>query len=139
MADETRAAGEELHGLVSDEHRRLDDLFAEIEASFAERRHDSNGVRDAFAALCEEFDVHLEQEDRLYYASLGALCPELGPEIRAIADAHRHFRREMAAIGDRLERDDFSAARQRIGALAEGFRLHEAIEESLLQRVAGEP
>ena len=139
MSDEAGEAGGEVHGVVSREHRHLDDLFSEVEASFAGLGGDPDAVRDAFAALTEQLDVHFEQEERLYYASVGALRPEFEPEIRAISEAHRSFRGQIAAIGDQLERDDLSSARRRIGALAEGFRLHEAIEESLLQRIEAEP
>ena len=134
MDDETRATEDALHGIVSEEHRRIDDLFAEVEASFAEPC-DPDAVRDAFAALSESLDVHFEQEDRLYYASVGTLRPDLAPQVRAISDAHRGFRLELAAIHDQLERGELSLARSRLAALAAGFRRHEASEEALLQRV----
>jgi hypothetical protein len=134
MSDETRDTEHALHGIVSREHRQLDDLFGELEASFA-NRGDPDAVRDAFAALSEQLEVHFEQEDRLYFASIGALCPELAPQVRAIADAHRGFRRELAAIRQALDLCELALARGRIAELADGFRRHEAREEALLQRV----
>jgi hypothetical protein len=137
MRDETHA-GDAPRESVSRDHRRLDDLLGEVAATFAERRDDPDALRDAFAALCEQIDVHFEQEDRLYYAPIGALRPELEPEIRAILEAHRGFRLEIAAIGDRLECEDVAAALRQLVAFGEGFRRHEAMEEALLARVEAE-
>ena len=134
MSDDERASGDARRAVVSREHRRLDELFSEVEASFAAHA-DPDAVRDAFAALCEQLDVHFEQEDRLYYATVGTLRPELAPQIRSISDAHRSFRSEIGAIRDLLERTELPAARQRISALVEAFRRHEAMEETLLERI----
>ena len=140
MGDDSGDTRDELHGIVSRAHRRLDALFVELEASFAKLAEAPEAVRAAFAALSEQLDVHFEQEDRLYHPSVGTLCPELEPQIRAISDAHRSFRLELAAIGDQLARGELSPARSRVAALAEAFQRHEAREESLLQRVeAGIP
>jgi hypothetical protein len=134
MSDE-RAARDGVREAVSREHRQLDALFDEVLAAFAACREDPEAVRDAFAALREQLDVHFEQEDRLYYASIGALRPDLSAEIRAISEAHQGFRRESAAIREELERDEVSAARGRVAAFAEAFRRHEAMEHSLLERI----
>ena len=139
MADETAGTRGDLHESVSREHRRVDDLFAEFQASFAELRDDPDAVRDTFAALSEQLDVHFQQEDLLYYASVRTLRPELESQVRALSDAHGGFRREIVAIGEQLARGDLSAARERISAFAEGFRRHEAMEESLLQQVEAAP
>jgi hypothetical protein len=135
MDDGAGDAREDLHGSVSREHRRLGALLGELEASLERHADDPDAVRDAFAALSEQLDVHFEQEDRLYYPSLAALRPELAPQIRAIADAHRSFRLEIAAIGDALERAELAPARQRRGAVAVAVQRHEAREEALLQHV----
>lgn len=134
MGDDERGRGDALRAIVSREHRRLDDLFREVEASFADLG-DPDALRDAFAALSEELEVHFDQEDRLYYAPVAALRPETAPQIRAISDAHRSFRGELADIRDSLGRGELAPVRRRIAALAEAFHRHEALEEQLLQRI----
>lgn len=126
--------GGSVHQAVRGEHRRLDELFVEVGAVFVPPGA-TEEMRDAFAALSEAMDVHFEQEDRLYYASIAALRPHLKPEIVAISEAHRRFRLELAAIGDQLERSNLSAARRGFAALARAFQQHEAAEERLLVRV----
>jgi hypothetical protein len=137
MSDE-RAKRGGVHEIVSQGHRQLDALFDEVLAAFAERREDPDAVRDAFAALIEQLDVHFQQEDLLYYTSIEALRPELSREIRAISEAHRGFRLESAAIKEELERGKVSLPRGRVAAFAEAFRRHETLEESLLERIEAE-
>ncbi len=122
---------------VQAEHRNLDDLFADVGRIFGELG-DLEEMRDAFAALSEMLDVHFEQEDRLYYASIGALRPDLKAEISAISAAHRQFRLELAAIGDQLERGDQATARRSFVALEARFKRHEAMEETLMRHVDAE-
>lgn len=134
MGHENEGAGSVVQQVVRGEHRRVDDLLVEVGRVFG-NPGDADGLRDAFAALSEQMDVHFEQEDRLYYASIGALRPDLKPRIVAISESHRRFRLELAAIGDQLERGDLAAARRSFAALATGFQQHEAVEEELLHRV----
>jgi hypothetical protein len=126
--------GDGVRQAVQSEHRRLDELFVEVGAVFAPPGAEEE-MRDAFAALSEAIDVHFEQEERLYYASIGALRPELKSDIVAISDAHRRFRLELAAIADQLERGNLADARRGFDALARAFQQHEADEEQLLHRV----
>jgi hypothetical protein len=119
---------------VRSEHRRLDELFVEVGAVFAPSGG-AEEMRDAFSALSEAIDLHFEQEERLYYASIGALRPDVKPEIAAISEAHRRFRLTLAAIGDQLERGDLAGARRGFTVLASAFQDHEAVEEHLLHRV----
>jgi len=116
------------------EHRRLDDWFATLGGLLREAS-DLDELRDSFAALCEAIDVHFEQEDRLSYATIAALRPELACELEAIAEGHRRFRLQLAGIADQLVRADLEAARRGFTQLVAGFAEHEAAEERLLQRV----
>lgn len=126
--------GDTVQKTVRGEHHRLDELFIEVGEMFATSRI-AEEMREAFAALSEAIDVHFEQEDRLYYASIGALRPDLKPDIAAISAAHHRFRLELAAIGDQLERGALAGARRSFAALATAFQQHEAAEEQLLHRV----
>ena len=120
--------------VVRSEHRRLGEQFVELARVFDETGAQDE-LRDAFAALYEELDVHFEQEDRLYYSSIRALRPDLAPEIREISAAHHRFRLQLGAIGDQLGRGDVRAAREGFATLAADYRQHEAREEALLQRI----
>jgi hemerythrin len=119
---------------VRAEHRRLDEVFAEMGRTFRESA-DLEEVRDAFAALAEQLDVHFEQEDRLYYVTIGALRPEFKPDIEAIALAHGRFRLQMSKITELLDRADLDAARRTFAQFVANFERHEAAEEQLLGRV----
>lgn len=126
--------GDSVGQTVRSEHRRLDELFVEVISVFAPPGV-AEEMRDAFAALSEALDLHFEQEDRLYYASIGALRPDLKPDIVAISEAHRGFRLALAAIADQLERGNLAAARRSFAAMTRAFQHHEALEEQLLHRV----
>jgi hypothetical protein len=137
MDDRSGSVESAVRQAVRGEHRDLGELFLDVGRVFREPG-DLEETRDSFAALSEMLDVHFEQEDRLYYASIGALRPDLKPEIRAISEAHRHFRLELAAIADQLERGDLDSARRSFIALEARFRRHEAMEEILIRDVDAE-
>lgn len=126
--------GDTVQRAVRGEHRRLDELFVAMGERFGTSTT-ADEVRDAFSALSVAIDVHFEQEERLYYASIGALRPDLKPEITKLLEAHRRFRLELAAIGDQIERSGLTGARQSFSALAAAFQQHESAEDRLLQRV----
>jgi len=119
------------------EHRRLDDWFREVD-DILRGSSDLEDARDSFAGLSAAIDVHFDQEDRLYYRTLGALRPELRPEIESIAEGHRRFRLQLAAIAEQLAHADLEAARRGFAQLVTGFGEHEAAEERLLERVERE-
>jgi hypothetical protein len=122
---------------IRTEHRRLEDWFIEV-GEILRESSDLEEARDSFAGLSAAIDVHFDQEDRLYYATIGALRPELRPEIQSIAEGHRRFRLQLAAIADQLVRADLGSARRGFAQLVAGFGEHEAAEERLLERVEHE-
>ena len=134
MQDGTGRTGKAVEHAVRAEHRRLDELFAEVAEAFQEPE-DVEEIRDVFAALHEELDVHFDQEDRLYYATIGALRPDLKPELEAFAEGHRGFRLELAALADQLGRGDVASARSGFESLRTSFEQHEIAEENVLERV----
>jgi len=134
LPDQTKPTGNSAEQVVRAEHRRLDERFAEA-ARILEEPVELEEARDAFAALAEQVDVHFEQEDRLYYATIAALRPELRRDVEAIGMAHRRFRLQLAEIGGQLASADLEAARRTFAHLSRAFEQHEAAEESLLERV----
>jgi hypothetical protein len=124
-------------GAIRAEHDRLDDWFAEVEEILREST-DPEELRESFSGLFAAIDVHFDQEDRLYYATIAALRPELARDVAAIGDGHRRFRLQLAAIADQLVRGELAAARLGFAQLGQGFAEHEAAEERLLEQVEGE-
>jgi hypothetical protein len=130
----TPRTGGVVQQVVRGEHYRLGEMFVEVGRIFGAASAVET-VREAFSILSEQLDVHFEQEERLYYASIGALRQDLKPAILTISEDHRRFRLELAAIADQLERGDVEGAAHGFEALTTGFRRHEAMEEALLRRV----
>lgn len=137
MHENDDVRGEAVEQAVRTEHRRLEELFAEL-AQALEEPADPESARDAFAALREEFETHIDQEDRLYYATIGALRPSLKPELEGFAEEHVEFRKELATLARLLERDDLAAAQGGFQALKSRFGRHERAEEQMLARAEAE-
>ncbi|MBW2316387.1 MAG: hemerythrin domain-containing protein [Deltaproteobacteria bacterium] len=131
MRDETSRT-EVVEQAVRTAHRRLEELFTYAVQAF-EESEDIEAVRDAFAALREELDVHFDQEDRLYYSTIGSLRPSLKPRLRAFAEGHLRFRLDLATIAEHLERADLEAAGRAFQDLTSQFTQHERSEERLLK------
>jgi len=110
------------------EHRDLNAILAEVRASF----HDRHAAAGTLERLAGAFDVHFEQEDRLYYPAIGSLRPELKERLRAISDGHDGFRARLEDVRSLLDGGELSAARQSFESLARAFEEHEAAEEQLL-------
>lgn len=113
-------------------HRRLEELFRGVTEAFDEPR-DIETTRDSFAALRRELDVHFDQEDSLYYATIGSLRPHLKRRLQSFAEGHRGFRLDLEVIAGHLERGDGEAAARAFADLVSEFMHHEQAEESLLR------
>jgi hypothetical protein len=90
-------------------------------------------VGEVFALLRREFETHFEQEDRVYYVAMGERHPELKPTFDAFSQAHRRLRRELAAIGEQIDRGDLGAASPALLEMALAFEQHESEEEDVLR------
>jgi iron-sulfur cluster repair protein YtfE (RIC family) len=119
---------------VRAEHRQLDGAFAEVHGALAEPA-DLETVRDAFASLREQLEIHFDQEDRLYYATIAGLRPDLKPEFETFTRGHERFRSELASLAQLLDEAHLEDAREAFLALARGFREHEQAEEKVLDRI----
>lgn len=110
------------------EHRDLNAILAEVRSSF----HDPHAAAAECERLAGAFDVHFEQEDRLYYPAIGSMRPELSQSLRAISEGHDGFRARLERVRAQLESGELGAARQGFESLASDFGEHEAAEEQLL-------
>jgi len=115
-------------------HRRLQDLYADVQETLAEEpSHEA--AREAFGALSEALNVHFEQEDRLYYPTIRSLRRELANRVAGFADQHGRFRESLAAIDTLLGAGDRASALREFVALTEKLGLHEEDEEAMLAEV----
>lgn len=125
---------EEIVERVRVDHARLDDLFSELRDAIA------GGVGSAtvaalFERLRANLEVHLAQEDRVYYPGLRGLRPEHRRLLDAFCTAHDEFRSELGAIAAALGDGSDLDLERRIDAMARRFVMHESAEELLLQRI----
>jgi hemerythrin len=116
---------------ILEQHRRLDAMLNEVRGAL--RAPDAGEpARETFADLCRALETHFEQEDRLYYPSIGALRPDKKARLQACVTAHDTFRSMLRDIAALLERDDDERASQALDVLAQAFERHEAVEEAVL-------
>lgn len=125
---------EEIVEQVRVDHARLDDLFCELRDAIA----DGVGpemVSELFERLRASLEVHLAQEDRVYYPGLRGLRPEHRRLLDAFCTAHDEFRNELGAIAAALGGASDTDLERRIDTMARRFVMHESAEELLLQRI----
>ena len=134
MPDERTA---EIVEQVRGDHARLDDLFAELRDAIADGVGAAT-VADLFERLRASLEVHLAQEDRVYYPGLRDLRPEHRRMLDAFSAAHDEFRSELAAIAAALGDAIATELERRIDTMARRFVMHESAEELLLQRIDDE-
>jgi iron-sulfur cluster repair protein YtfE (RIC family) len=134
MPDGKRGAEEPIQEQVRAEHRRMYGLLRDVREAFQHPDHPA-GVRDTFAVLRREFEDHFDQEDRVYYRPIAEQHPELKPTLDAFSEEHGRLRRELAAIGERLDRGDLEGASPAVLEMALAFERHESAEEEFLLRL----
>lgn len=134
MADERTS---EIVDQVRDDHSRLDELFSQLREAIADGVGTAT-VADLFTRLRTSLEVHLAQEDRVYYPGLRDLRPEHRRMLDAFSAAHDEFRGELAEIAEAIGDAFATEAERRIEALARHFEMHESAEELLLQRIDDE-
>lgn len=127
-------ARESIGGLVAAEHGRLDSLIAELLGNLRETTEGAS-LQEAFGQLRDQFEAHLEREDRLYYPALRALRPGHRERLAAIATAHETFHSQLAQIEASLERGAIDAVARGLESLASQFAVHEVAEEQLLRQI----
>ena len=116
------------------EHRDLNAILAEVRASFDDR----DAAAGTLERLADAFDVHFEQEDRLYYPAIWALRRERKDALLGFVRAHEDFRRRLEEISERLEGNSLGDAEQALEEFAQSFARHEVGEEELLRSLDAE-
>jgi hypothetical protein len=119
------------------DHVRLDDLFAELRDALADGAG-APEVGELFARLRRTLELHLVQEDRVYYPSLRGLRPEHRRMLDAFCAAHDEFRAELGDMATALAGAAAADLERRVDAMARRFVMHESAEELLLERIDAE-
>lgn len=119
---------------VAEQHRRLDSMFEELLATLREG-DDASAARGAFARLREALESHVDQEDRLYYPTLGTLRPKHRAVLDGLIAAHAEMRDRLEEIDARLAARELAEAERALGTFAGAFAVHETVEEQLLRQI----
>lgn len=128
--------GDEVSGLVRDEHQGLRELFAATRASL--EASDDEARLEAAIRLREALEVHFAQEDSLYYPTILALRPEHRKALRACTDAHEEFLDRAGRLVESVERGGRDETLRAFHELVESFGQHEATEEEVLAAIERE-
>jgi hypothetical protein len=116
------------------QHRRLDGLFEEVRNALTQ----AGLASEALAALGEALSAHFEQEDRLYYPTVGSLRPEHRATVERFAADHVRFLTRLEDLSRRVEGQLLGEAAQEFERFAADFAGHEAGEEALLRTLQAE-
>lgn len=117
---------------IAAEHRRLEAIFAEVMGALREGEP-PDAIGDAFAALREAIEAHVDQEDQLYYPALRALRPEHRPAIERLIASHAQFRAHLAEVAALVAGGEVARVGAALEALLRGFAAHEVAEEGMLR------
>ena len=120
---------------IAAQHRRLDPLFEAVRDAFERAAVDADR---ALADLAQALSTHFEQEDRLYYPTIGSLRPEHRGRVERFATDHRRFLDRLDGVAERVQRRALEDAAREFEAFADDFAGHEAGEEALLHALQAE-
>jgi hypothetical protein len=120
---------------IAAQHRRLDGLFGAVRDAFARAGLEAGA---ALAELEEALAAHFEQEDRLYYPTVGSLRPEHRASVERFASDHERFLGRLEKVAETLRRRALEEASREFEAFAADFAGHETREEVLLRALQAE-
>ncbi len=93
---------------------------------------------EALVELGDALAAHFEQEDRLYYPTVGSLRPEHRSTIERLAGDHERFLARLGGIAARVRGGALEDGAQEFERFATDFAGHEAAEEALLRALQAE-
>lgn len=120
---------------IGAQHRRLDGLFEAVREAFGRAGLEAGA---ALADLEEALAAHFEQEDRLYYPTVGSLRPEHRDAVVRFANDHARFLARLEKVGEGVRRRALEEASREFESFAADFAGHETREEVLLRALQAE-
>lgn len=121
----------DIHERLSEDHRRLDRLFAEL--AQAASGSDETAKKAALVEFESVLLAHFEGEERYLFPSLNEVFPE---EVVALREEHERIRRTVASLVD--ENDVASVDEESALRLVDELRRHARREDSMLYKLVNE-
>jgi hypothetical protein len=120
---------------ISSQHRQLDDLHAFVAAAL--EQGDASTACQQFCRFKDALDAHMSLEDELYFPALHGLEPALEAELVRLAQDHRRFRSDLAALERSFDAGDLGSCQTALDRFVGQFAAHELREEDLPDAVRG--
>jgi hypothetical protein len=115
------------------EHSRLSALFEETRAVLlAGGERGGQVARAALARLAEAVEIHLVQEESLYYPTIWALRPEFKSSLQGLIESHPTLRILLASVSEALDAETLEDVRQCYDRFVDSYSQHQKAEEQLL-------
>lgn len=125
----TKIRMDSIHCFYSDDHRRLDELFLQLQSGHPSGR---GGARRAFGAFRRGLERHMDWEEQLLFPLLSAAA---APAHQQLADLlcweHRHLRLMLNGVEEHIGRDDWDSRLERT-AYSSLLAAHNSLEERLV-------
>lgn len=120
---------------IAAQHRRLDGLFEAVRDALERAGLETS---HALADLADALAAHFDQEDRLYYPTVGSLRPEHRPSVERFKTDHQRFLGRLARVAERVRAHELGEAAHEFERFAADFAGHEAGEEALMRALQAE-
>jgi hemerythrin-like domain-containing protein len=115
------------------EHSRLSALFEETRAVLlAGGERGGQVARAALARLAEAVEIHLVQEESLYYPTIWALRPEFKSSLQGLIESHPTLRILLASVSEALAAETLEDVRRCYDRFVDSYSQHQKAEEQLL-------
>jgi iron-sulfur cluster repair protein YtfE (RIC family) len=118
---------------ISNEHRRLNDLYADLQRYMDRRAHHS--AYSCFVRLRDALEAHFDVEDQVHFPTVRKFRPGYASVLRELQADHRNFRQDLALIEHVLAAGDLGESRKLIEDFVDRLRQHERLEEVLLAQL----
>ena len=133
-----QGSDESLHDKVSNDHRRLEEMFEDLRAALRPQESGAGPgpvASEILEEMREEVEAHFEVEERLYYPSIWALRPDRKAPLTALLERHPGFLAQLEKVAGALQSGALPDAAALFESFSSEFGLHEEAEESILREV----
>jgi hypothetical protein len=118
---------------MATEHSRLSALFEETRAVLLSGGGCCGQVaRAALARLAEAVEIHLVQEESLYYPTIWALRPEFKTSLQGLIEFHPALRILLAAVSQALDAETIEDVKRCFDRFVDSYARHQQAEAQML-------